>query len=139
MIANSMTIKRHPKELLDFIEEMNSKGVYVINSAVFHSGFLVGGDYFDYKLVKPGIAANESLLKWREAFVKTCGQFNVRPAEACAQFAFTVPGVKSIALNTTHANRIQSNLEMIDADIPAQFWQELKDRKLIEVDFISWL
>ena len=139
MIANSMTIKRHPKELLDFIEEMNSKGVYVINSAVFHSGFLVGGDYFDYKLVKPGIDANESLLKWRDAFVKTCSKFNVRPADACVQFAFTVPGVKSIALNTTHANRIQSNLEMIDADIPAQFWQELKNRKLIKVDFISWL
>ncbi|HLP38148.1 aldo/keto reductase [Lacibacter sp.] len=137
MIANSMTIKRHPKELLDFIEEMNSKGISVINSAVFHSGFLVGSDYFDYQLVKPGIAENDTLLKWREDFFNTCRQFNVKPAEACVQFAYNVPGVKSIALNTTHAHRVQSNLQMIDAHIPVEFWSELKNKNLIEVDFVS--
>jgi D-threo-aldose 1-dehydrogenase len=138
MIANSMTIKRHPIELLNFINEMRAKGVYVINSAVFHSGFLVGGGYFDYQLVKPGIAANDALLKWREAFFEICTQFNVTPAATCVQFAYRVPGVKSIALNTTNADRVQSNMEMIDANIPVQFWQELKDKKLIDADFISW-
>jgi D-threo-aldose 1-dehydrogenase len=139
MIANSMTIKRHPKELLDFIIEMEKKGVYVINSAVFHSGFLVGSDYFDYRLIERGTSQNDALFKWREAFFETCSAFNVKPSEACVYFAFNVPGVKSIALNTTHANRVQSNLAMIDANIPMQFWQELKRKKLIDVDFISWL
>lgn len=138
MIANSMTIKRHPKELLNFIEEMNKKGVVVINSAVFHSGFLVGSDYFDYQLVQPGTAAKDALLKWREDFFNTCGQFNVKPAEACVQFAYNVPGVKSIALNTTHANRVQTNLQMINANIPLQFWQELKNKNLIDAGTVSW-
>jgi len=139
MIANSMTIKNHPQELLNFIKEMEKKGVYVINSAVFHSGFLVGSDYFDYRLIERGDAKNDALFKWREEFFETCNQFNVRPAEACVQFALHVPGVKSIALNTTHANRVQSNLDMINVNIPMQFWQELKNKKLIEVDFIGWL
>lgn len=139
MIANSMTIKSHPKELLDFIAEMERKGVYVINSAVFHSGFLVGGDYFDYRLIERGDPKNDALFKWREDFFETCNQFNVKPAKACVQFALNVPGVKSIALNTTHANRVQSNLEMIDANIPVQFWKELRNKKLIEVDFVSWI
>ena len=139
MIANSMTIKSHPKELLDFIAEMERKGVYVINSAVFHSGFLVGGDYFDYRLIERGDPKNDALFKWREDFFETCNQFNVIPAKACVQFALNVPGVKSIALNTTHANRVQSNLEMIDANIPVQFWKELRNKKLIEVDFVSWI
>ena len=138
MIANSMTIKRHPGELLDFIEEMNSKGVTIINSAVFHSGFLVGSDHFDYQLVKPGLTENDALLKWREDFFNTCKQFKVKPAEACVQFAYNVPGVKSIALNTTHAHRVQSNLEMIDAHIPVEFWKELEYKKLIETDVVSW-
>lgn len=137
MIANSMTIKRHPKELLDFIEDMNSKDISVINSAVFHSGFLVGSDYFDYQLVKPGVAENDALLKWREDFFSTCRQFNVKPAEACVQFAYNVPGVKSIALNTTHAHRVQLNLEMIDAHIPVEFWSDLKNKNLIEMDVVS--
>ena len=139
MIANSMTIKSHPKELLDFIIEMEKKGVYIINSAVFHSGFLVGSDYFDYRLVKRGISENDTLFKWREEFFAACNEFNVKPAEASVQFALNVPGVTSIALNTTHADRVQSNLQMIDAKIPVQFWEELKSKKLIEVDFISWL
>ena len=102
MIANSMTIKSHPQELLDFIPEMDNKGVYVINSAVFHSGFLVGGDYFDYQLIKRGTPKNGALFEWREAFFEVCKDFAVKPADACVQFALNVPGVKSIALNTTN-------------------------------------
>lgn len=134
MIANSMTIKRHPKELLHFIKEADRRGVYVINSAVFHSGFLVGSNYFDYRLVEKGTLQGDALFKWREDFFKVCHEFSVSPAQACVQFAFNVPGVKSIALNTTDADRVQSNLALIHAEIPIQFWQELKDRKLTEME-----
>jgi D-threo-aldose 1-dehydrogenase len=139
MIANSMTIKRHHQELLNFINEMDQAGVYVVNSAVFHSGFLVGSDYFDYRLIEKGNLQNDALFKWREDFFKVCNEFGVTPAHACVQFSLSVPGVKSIALNTTDAKRVQSNLAMIDADIPMQFWQELKNRNLTEVNVISWL
>lgn len=137
MIANSMTIKNHPHELLDFIAEMEIKGVYVVNSAVFHSGFLVGSNYFGYRLIEKGSSQNDALFKWREAFFETCDEFNIKPAEACVQFALNVPGIKSIALNTTSAERVQSNLEMIDKNIPMQFWNELKNKNLIEVDIAS--
>lgn len=139
MIANSMTIKNHPGELLDFIMEMKGKGVYVINSAVFHSGFLVGSDFFDYQLVKPGTPASDALLKWREDFFRTCKHFDVQPAEACVQFAIKVPGVGSIALNTTHASRVKQNIEMVNADIPVQFWQALAAKHLISVHQENWL
>jgi D-threo-aldose 1-dehydrogenase len=139
MIANSMTVKRHPKELLDFIEEMDRSGVYVINSAVFHSGFLVGSNYFDYRLVEKGNLQNDALFKWRDDFFKICNEYSLSPAQACVQFALNVPGVKSIALNTTDADRVQSNLAMIHTNIPTQFWQELRNRNLTEVNLISRL
>lgn len=63
MIANSLTLKTHPNELIEFIHELDIKNINVINSAVFHSGFLVGGDYFDYKFIKPGTQYNNALLK----------------------------------------------------------------------------
>ena len=135
MIANSMTIKTHPQELLDFILAMEKKGVYVINSAVFHSGFLIGGDYFDYKLTKPGTPKSDALFQWRKIFFEICSEFKVKPAEACAQFALRVPGVKSIALSTTHAYRVKENIELIQVDIPGKFWQTLKSKNLIAVDY----
>lgn len=139
MIANSMTIKSHPQELLDFITEMEEKAVYVINSAVFHSGFLVGSDYFDYRLIKKDDSQNDALFKWREQFFETCNQFNVKPAEACVQFALNVPGVKSIALNTSHASRVKENIDMGNAIVPVEFWNEMKAGRLIEVDCQEWL
>ncbi len=48
MFANSMTIYRHPNDLLEFMGQLYEKGVGIINSAVFHAGFLTGGDFFDY-------------------------------------------------------------------------------------------
>jgi D-threo-aldose 1-dehydrogenase len=137
MIANSMTIKTHPQELFDFILKMENKGVHVINSAVFHSGFLVGSDYFDYQLIKPGTPKNDALIKWREDFFKICKQFNVKPAEACVQFASNVPGVKSIALNTTDTKRVKENMEMTNVEIPVEFWKTLQSKGLIEVNFFS--
>lgn len=139
MIANSMTIKRHPGALLDFIAEMDRRGIYVINSAVFHSGFLVGSNYFDYRLIESGNSQSDALLKWREDFFKVCSEFSVTPAQACVQFGLNVPGVKSIALNTTDANRVQSNLAMINTNIPTQFWQELKNRNLAEINLSTFI
>lgn len=137
MIANSMTIKSHPQELLNFIAEAGRKGIYVINSAVFHSGFLVGSNYFDYRLIEKGDPKNDELFKWRETFFDACNEFKIKPADACVQFALNVPGVKSIALNTTNANRVQANMEMAHTEIPTGFWQQLKGKSLIDAGFIS--
>jgi D-threo-aldose 1-dehydrogenase len=111
----------------------------VINSAVFHSGFLVGSDYFDYKLIKRGTPKNDALFKWRENFFQVCHQFNVKPAEACVQFALNVPGVKSIALNTTDKERVKENFDMAYVDLPAEFWEELQSKGLIEINVFKSL
>jgi len=137
MIANSMTIKNHPPELLEFISALEDKGVYVINSAVFHSGFLVGGDYFDYEMIEEGSPKGDSLFKWRKVFFEVCKQFEVSPATACVQFALNVPGVKSIALNTTDAKRVKENLEMASIKIPVEFWSSLRSKGLVKADFLT--
>jgi D-threo-aldose 1-dehydrogenase len=131
MFANSMTIKRHPQQLFAFISELHKKGVTIINSAVFHSGFLVGTDYFDYKLIQRGTPENDRLFDWRDTFFAICNEFGVKPAVACVQFALNVPGVTSIALNTTSAHRIKENIEMANAVIPADFWKALDKKGLI--------
>lgn len=133
MIANSLTIKKHPKDLLNFIDELKNKGILIINSAVFHAGFLVGGSYFDYKPVTP--EAHSELFKWRDEFNALCAEFDIKPAEACVQFAMQIPGVVSIALNTTHAKRVKENIEMAHKKIPSEFWQQMKAKGLIEHDY----
>ena len=136
MIANSMTIKKHPMELLEFIQQLEKKRVIVINSAVFHSGFLTGTDFFDYRLIRPDTAENKALFEWRQKFVGICKKFAVNPAEACVQFALCVPGVKSIALNTSEPERVKQNVEMANKNMPSEFWKALGEEGLIDPGFL---
>jgi len=134
MFANSMTLKSHPAELMEFIKELDDQGVTVINSAVFHSGFLVGADYFDYRRVQRGDPRCAPLFRWREEFFAVCDEFNVTPAAACVQFALMVPGVSSIALQSSYPARVNENLELATHLLPEAFWQSLRERELIAVD-----
>lgn len=132
MIANSLTIKTHPEELLKFMAELEQQGVSIINSAVFHSGFLIGGDFYDYKLVDENLPGHQEHLNWRNEFNQICHKYDVKPAEACVAFALKAPGVKSIALSTTNPKRVESNIKMANTVIPHQFWVEMIDKGLIK-------
>lgn len=130
MIANSMTVHSHPDDLVAFMEELNEKGVAIINSAVFNAGFLIGSDYYNYKLMNPG--HHKTLFKWRDDFFKLCDKYGIKPAEACVSFGLNAPGVKSIALNTTNAKRVKGNVDMANVTIPAEFWKEMKSAGLVK-------
>jgi D-threo-aldose 1-dehydrogenase len=130
-----MTLKSHPAELASLIRKLADRGVTVINSAVFHSGFLVGSDYFDYRRLERGDPDCGPLYRWREEFFAVCDEYRVTPAAACVQFALMVPGVSSIALHSSDAARVKENLELAAVLLPEAFWRALKDRQLIEFDF----
>jgi len=138
MIANSMTIKSHPKPLLDFMKRLEDDGVQIINSAVFHSGYLIGGDYFDYKLIDANAPQHKTLIKWRDDFFKLCAKFNIKPAEACVQFALMAPGVKSIALSTTNPKRVKDNIAMAEVSVPKAFWEEMISHELIDRNCLEY-
>ncbi len=133
MLACSLTIMQHPKDLLDFIESLKMKNVSIVNSAVFHSGFLTGGEHFDYRKTDP--VGDAHLYEWRRSFNETCAKFAVSPAAACVRFSFTVPGVVSVALNTSNPKRVKENVDLATASIPGEFWTEMKAKKLISDDY----
>ncbi len=131
MFANSMTIYRHPQELYDFMSELQTKGISIINSAVFHAGFLIGGKYFDYVEAKINDPQFSAVFEWREKFHAVCAKFQIKPATACVAYGMMAPGVVSVSLNTSNPKRIKDNVEMAVADLPPEFWNELEINKLI--------
>ncbi|HJX71467.1 MAG TPA: aldo/keto reductase, partial [Bacteroidales bacterium] len=135
MFANSMTIFCHPPELLKFMVRLHKKGIGIINSAVFNAGFLIGGDYFNYKYIRPDSPENRRIFKWREDFFGICRKHNVRPAAACIHFGMTPPGVISISLNTSNPGHVKMNVESVTADIAPEFYHEMKEKGLIRRDY----
>ncbi len=135
MLAVSFTVFSHPPELLTLMDELENRGISIINSAVFHAGFLTGGKYFDYRLLNKDVEEDKPYFIWRKKFFKLCDQYDVIPAEACVQFGLSHPGVCSIALNTSRAERIQPNVKSVEAKIPGEFWTALKDTGLVSYDY----
>ncbi len=132
MIANSLTIKTHPLDLLKFMADLEQQGVSIINSAVFHSGFLIGGNFYDYKPVDESLPGYVEHINWREEFNQLCSKYDIKPAEACVAFALKAPGVKSVALSTTNPKRVKQNMNLAQTDVPSEFWTEMINKGLIE-------
>jgi len=133
MFACSLTVYSHPPELLGFIAHLHSRGVGMINSAVFNAGFLTGGAWFDYR--KPDPIKEAPLFAWRDKFLATCQKFGVKPADVCVQFGLALPGVVSVALNTGKPERIKDNVASATNEIPAALWRTLKDDGLVAKDY----
>lgn len=135
MFANSLTLYSHSPELLDFISSLHKRGVTIINSAVFNGGFLVGSDYFNYRLVRRDNEKDKVLFEWRDRFNATCKEFNISPAQACVSFAFSVPEVQSVALNSSSPDRVSVNLRLSAASVPPSFWEAMKARGLLNKEY----
>ena len=135
MFANSMTILNHPADLLKFMNELQGAKIGIINSAVFHAGFLTGGQYFDYLPIQPDTGANKALFEWRKSFFELCQKFQVLPAQACVSFGMTPPGVISIALNTSDPKRVKENIAAVTTKVPNEFWSEMVAAKLINANY----
>ena len=135
MMANSFTIMSHPPEIIDFLDQLQADGVGIVNSAVFHSGFLTGGEFYDYRRVDPGSEEGQRIYPWREKFTRIAEKHGVTPSDACIHFALSHPAVSSIALNTSKPEKIDRNAEILMKELPSSLWDELKEEGLIDRDY----
>ncbi|HJX71621.1 MAG TPA: hypothetical protein VJ346_06705 [Bacteroidales bacterium] len=62
---------------LDDQTRLHKNGIGIINSAVFNAGFLIGGDYYNYKYIRPDSPENRRIFKWREDFFEICRKHNI--------------------------------------------------------------
>lgn len=132
MFANSFTIFSHPGELLDFMDHLAEDGVGIINSALFHGGFLTGGEKFDYQVVDPASEKGMQIYGWRSGFQEACKRYQIIPSDACLRFGLSHPAIVSVALNTSKPEKMNHNVESLQRKIPGEFWQELKRKELID-------
>lgn len=132
MIANSLTIMQHPPELLEFIEELADKNVGIINSALFHGGFLVGSEFFDYRKLSSDDPEDAKLFTYREKLNTLCHKHGVKPAAACVQFGTSPPGVAAAALSSSNPERVAGNVQLVAAKVPTEFWADAKSEGLID-------
>lgn len=131
MIANCLTIYQHPTDLLEFTASLASRDIGIINSAVFHAGFLLGGKSFNYTDLSPDNPDHQEKFVWRDKFNAVCQRHGVKPVDACVQFGLSPPGVHAIAFGSSKPKRIESNVASATASIPPEFWSDCRTEGLI--------
>jgi D-threo-aldose 1-dehydrogenase len=135
MLANAYTLYTHPADLVQFLDDLVEKQIAIVNAAVFNAGFLVGGDYFDYRKLNPDDPEDQEKFKWRERFFTVCDAQRIKPVEACMQFGKSHPGIVALALNTSKPHRIKENVDMVKHDLPPTFWRAMQDAGLLDHNY----
>jgi D-threo-aldose 1-dehydrogenase len=96
------------------------RGVHVVVGGPYNSGLIAGGKTFEYQEASPDkVAARDRLA----AIAKSHG---VDLRAAALQFCAAHPVVASVIPGTKNPARVQENVDLMQAAIPAAFWQELK-------------
>lgn len=135
MLANSLTVLRHPPELVAFVTSLAQRNVAVVNSALFHGGFLVGGSFFDYRPMRSHDPLDQQLLQWRETFWEICKDFDEQPFDVGVAFGRSHPGVTAVALSTSRPQRCASHVAAVEREIPEDLWTALRSAELLSPDY----
>jgi len=131
MFANSYTIYSHPIELLEFMNRLSNDGVGIINSALLHGGFLVGGDFFDYRKIDAVVPSDAAKIEWRNQFWSICREFDISPMDAACAFGRQPKAVNTVAISSSRADRVASHVQSVALTIPEPFWTALRNERLI--------
>ena len=107
------------------------RDVSVVIGGAFNSGVLVDpspGALFDY------VPAPEEILSRVRRIQEICGQHGVPMAAAALQFPLAHPQVCSVLLGPRSTAELDVNLDLLEIDIPARLWADLRSNGLIRGD-----
>ncbi|WLR60219.1 aldo/keto reductase [Guptibacillus hwajinpoensis] len=123
--ATQYTLLQHEQALQKMMKKAIEKNVDIVVGSPYNSGVLLGGDHYNYEKADADIIARVNQLN-------EIGQKYDVPLKAAAlQFSTSHPAVKSVIPGSTRPDRIKEDLDMIQLDIPKEFWDELLSKGFI--------
>lgn len=128
MLAGRYTLLNHDA-LDELLPLMARKNMRMLIAAPYNSGILATG-------AVPGaryayLPASEEIMK-RVAAIETIARRHAVPLQAAAlQFPLGHPAVAAVVPGAVNAREVEHNIALMRHAIPAAFWAELKDQKLL--------
>ena len=105
-----------------------AKGAGVVIGGPYNSGVLAGQPTYNYSTIP------DEIMQRVRAIDAVCKAHKVPMIRAALQFAAAHPVVVSVIPGGQNVAETRQNAALLDESIPAAFWQDLKDRKLIHPD-----
>jgi D-threo-aldose 1-dehydrogenase len=115
---------------LGFLERCRERGNKIMLGGVFNSGILAGGSRsgatYQYAAPPPAIVTKVEMLE------AVCARHGVALPAAALQFARANPAITTLLFGAQSPDEVKSNLELLQAPIPAAFWEELRAEGLVD-------
>lgn len=115
----------------ELLPACTDREVSVVIGGVFNSGVLIDpspGARFDY------VPAADEVVERARSLQKVCRRHGVPLAAAALQFPLAHPRVCTVLLGPRSIAELETNLRLLEVDIPPQLWRDLVDEGLIHRD-----
>jgi D-threo-aldose 1-dehydrogenase len=127
LLAGRYTLLDHERALQRLMDAALAQHVEIVVGGPYSSGILAGGAHFEYQQASPAIIAKVEQIK-------TIAQaFGVSVKAAALQFSLAHPAVAAVIPGASRPGRIAEDVAALSEQIPAAFWQALRDAQLISL------
>ncbi len=125
LLAGRYTLLDHERALQRLMPAAAAQQVEIVAGGPYSSGILAGGTHFEYQKASPEIVAKVERIK---ALARRYGM----PVKAAAlQFVLAHPAVASVIPGASRPERIAEDMAALKVLIPADFWCEMREQKLV--------
>ena len=101
------------------------RGAHVVLGGPFNSGFLAGGEHYDYQPARPEQHAH------RERLRQVASRHHVDLPAAALQFGIAHPVAAATIPGASSPEHLRRNATLMQIEIPAAFWEELRAEGLV--------
>ncbi len=128
LLAGRYTLLDHERALQRLMPAAARLGYDIVVGGPYSSGILAGGAHFEYQKAPPEIVAKVERIK------AIAQRHQVSVKAAALQFVLANPAVAAVIPGASRPERIAEDKAAEREVIPAAFWQEMREQKLVAQD-----
>ncbi|GAB1528828.1 MULTISPECIES: aldo/keto reductase [Brevibacillus] len=128
LMAGRYSLLDHDRALQRVMPNAAKMNAKIIAGGPYSSGVLAGGTHFEYQKASPEIMAKVDRIK------AIANRHNISVKAAALQFVLANPAVAAVIPGASRPDRIAEDVAAMNEVIPAAFWQEMREQKLVAQD-----
>ncbi|MCM3192576.1 aldo/keto reductase [Priestia megaterium] len=125
LLAGRYTLLDHERALQRVMPEAVKHNMDIVVGGPYSSGVLAGGTHFEYQKASSEIMAKVEKIK------AIADRYQISIKAAAVQFSLANPAVAAVIPGASRPERIAEDKAALNTVIPAAFWEEMREQKLV--------
>ncbi|MFD7525224.1 aldo/keto reductase [Paenibacillus chitinolyticus] len=125
LLAGRYSLLDHERALQRVMPAAVKHNMDIVAGGPYSSGVLAGGTHFEYQIASPEIMAKVEKIK------NIADRHQISVKAAALQFSLANPAVAAVVPGATRPERIEEDKAALNTVIPAAFWEEMREQKLV--------